>query len=183
MTCTALSTELSQLREQRSGQVQLIAGLPDNAGKQVAEEQLARIDADIASTQAELTHCLEKEAQAQNPVPQNIRGAVKRIVCHEASSEVGHDEPYLLIASFDMLATQSRLGVTCPRSCIKVVPPAVGPGDLRSVGSVVGQLSRLLGSRCGAEADRASPRRHLLVACMEMTARVRRHSRGYAPTC
>ena len=70
MTCTALPTELSQLREQRRGQVQLIATLPDNAGKQAAEEQLARIDADIASTQAELTLCLAQEAQAQNPVPQ-----------------------------------------------------------------------------------------------------------------
>ena len=135
MTCTALPTELSQLREQRRGQVQLIATLPDNAGKQAAEEQLARIDADIASTQAELTLCLAQEAQAQNPVPQNIVGAVKQILCHQASREVGHDEPYLLIASFDMLniVNLGVVGVTLPAINVVKVGPwlGVGSGDTR----------------------------------------------------
>src|SRR5689334_4381670 len=103
MSCTALQTELSQLRARRRQQAVVVEGLPDNPGREHAQDVLDGIDTDIASTEAALELCLAQEAQEENPVPQNILGTVNRITCHDAGREVGHDEPYLLIAAFDML--------------------------------------------------------------------------------
>ena len=83
MSCTTLQNDLSKLRAQRREQVQVMEFL-QGAGLQAAQEQLARIDADIASTKISLDLCVAQEAQAQNPVPQNILGTVEKIHCHTA---------------------------------------------------------------------------------------------------
>lgn len=124
MSCTALQTDLTQLRAQRRQQVEVMQFL-QGAGLQAAQEQLDRIDADIASAEAALDLCLAQEAQAENPVPQNILGTVEKIKCHKAKREVGHDEPYLLIASFDMtnIVSAGIVGVSLPSvNVVKVGP-------------------------------------------------------------
>jgi hypothetical protein len=129
MTCTPLQTELTQLRARRSEQAEVVDGLPNNPGRQHAEEVLAGIDADIASTQAELNLCLQREQQAQNPVPQNISAKVDRIVCHSAQdSSLVHDNPYLLIASFDMfqLVIGGVVSATLPDINVVKVGPWMG---------------------------------------------------------
>jgi hypothetical protein len=128
MTCSALQTELTDLRSQRTQQAAVVAALPDNAGRQHAEEVLAGIDADIASTQAALDLCLAQEEQAEHPVPQDIAGAVDRIRCHDAGREVGHDEPYLLIATFDLLniVNAGLIGVPLPAINVVKIGPWLG---------------------------------------------------------
>ena len=130
MSCTALQTELTQLRARRREQAALVEALPHNAGREHAEEVLTGIDADITSTQSELDLCLAREAQEANPVPQNILGAVDRIRCHDAGREVGHDEPYLLLAAFDMtnVVNLGVVGVTLPAINVVKVGPWQGVG-------------------------------------------------------
>ena len=105
--------------------------LPDNAGRDHAEAVLEGIIADINSTQAALEPCLAQEEQEENPVPQNILGTVDRIVCHDAGKEVGHDEPYLLIASFDMfnITIGGVVGVTLPVINVVKIGPWQGVGS------------------------------------------------------
>ncbi len=83
MSCTALQTDLTQLRTQRRQQVEVMQFL-QGAGLQAAQAQLDRIDADIESAEGALDLCLAQEAQAQNPIPQNILGTVAKIHCHAA---------------------------------------------------------------------------------------------------
>jgi hypothetical protein len=125
MSCTALQNELRALRTRRNGQAQLVAQLPGGAGLQAAQEVLTQLDADIASTEAALELCLAQQAQAEHPVPQNILGTVEKIYCHTASKEIGADEPYLLIASFDMrlVVNLGIVGVTMPGiNVVKIGP-------------------------------------------------------------
>jgi hypothetical protein len=133
MSCTALQTELNDLRDRRDEQAELVATLPDNPGREHAEEVLAGLDADIVSTSAALTLCLAQEAQENHPVPQDILGSVDRITCHDASREVGPDEPYLLIAAFDLLGIVNGgvIGFTLPTiNVVKVGPwDGVGAGE------------------------------------------------------
>jgi hypothetical protein len=103
MSCTAIANQLDTLRDRRREQADIVNSLPNNAGKARAQEVLSDIDADIASTQAQLDLCLAREQQSQHPVPQKITGAVTHIACQKAKSELGDDEPYLIIAAFDMV--------------------------------------------------------------------------------
>ena len=109
-TCAPIRSELSALRARRQEQAELVAGLPNNAGKQHAQEVLDGIDADIAASEEDLELCEARADQAENPQDLAITGRVESVVCHAASSEVLADEPYLLIASFDM-ANSVNLGV------------------------------------------------------------------------
>lgn len=109
MSCTTIQTELSSLQQQRRELRSVIDKL-QGPGREHADEQLANLDAEITSTQSELDLCLAQEQQAQNPVPQLITGAVDHIRCLKARKEVGHDEPYLLIAAHDMLNTVFSAG-------------------------------------------------------------------------
>ena len=109
-TCAPIRSELSALRARRQEQAELVAGLPNNAGKQHAQEVLDGIDADIAASEEELELCEARADQAENPQDLAITGRVESVVCHAASSEVLADEPYLLIASFDM-TNSVNLGV------------------------------------------------------------------------
>ena len=131
MACTALQNELNALRSRRKGQAQLVANLPGGAGRQAAQAVLDGIDADIAATEAALDLCLAQEAQAEHPVPQHILGTVEQIQCHAASKEVGAEEPYLLIASFDMrLAVNLGIvGVTMPGINVVKIGPWSGVGS------------------------------------------------------
>lgn len=171
MSCTPLETELSQLRTQRRQQVQAMEYL-QGAGLQAAQEQLTRIDADIASTEEALELCRAQEAQAENPVAQRILGKVTQIECHKARREAGHDEPYLLIAAFDLLNVVNAgvVGVNLPAINVVKVGPWSGVDRRESHGA-----SKLPASSRPAFWDLngqaraiAHPRDViLLVACME----------------
>ena len=120
MSCTALQNELDALEERRREQIQIIDSLPDNPGRQAAEGVLADIEADIVTTSAELEECL-----AERPTPQPILGKLDKIECAAASREVGHDEPYVLIATFDLLNVINLgiIGVNYPAiNVVKVGP-------------------------------------------------------------
>ncbi len=109
-TCAPIRSELSALRARQREQEQLVESLPHNPGREHAQEVLDGLNADVAAAEAELDLCEARAEQAENPVPQAITGAVSTITCHAASKEVGADEPYLLIASFDM-SNSVNLGV------------------------------------------------------------------------
>jgi hypothetical protein len=132
MSCTTLQSELSELRQQRTEQEDAIAMMEGHAGPglQMAIDQLARINADISSTQAALDLCLAQEAQAENPVPQQILGTVDSIWCEDASKEAGKDEPYVLIASFNMANSVllGMVGLTLPDVNVVKVGPWDGVG-------------------------------------------------------
>jgi hypothetical protein len=174
MTCTALENELSQLRQQRSEQEQAIAMMQGHAGPglEMAKAQLDRINADITSTQAALNLCLEQEAQAENPVPQQILGTVEKIQCHDAGREVGSDEPYLLIASFAMANSVilGTVGVTFPAINVVKVGPWSGVGSNET--HFTNHLSSFNRPPFWNLSGQASPIAHpqdviFLVACME----------------
>lgn len=132
MTCVPIANELSSLQRERRELRSVIDNL-HGPGRDHAEAQLANLDAEIASTQAELDLCRAKEAQEQNPVPQRITGAVDHIRCHKARKEVKHDEPYLLIAAHDMVNTVVAAGPVSVRvpnvRVVKVGPWAGVDGD------------------------------------------------------
>ncbi len=120
MSCTALENELSQLRTRRRDQAALVTTMPHNAGWERAKDLLADIDAEIFTAEAALDECL-----AEQPKAQDILGAVDRIYCHDASRELGRDEPYLLIAAFDMLNVVNAgiVGVKLPTvNVVKIGP-------------------------------------------------------------
>ena len=128
MSCTAQQSDVNALRTRRNEQQQLVDSLPHNAGWQLASDELARIEADLAEAEAALNLCLEQEAQAANPVPIPVSGMVDKIECHAASKEVGHDEPYLLIAAFDMtdVVDLGVVGVTFPDVSVLKIGPWIG---------------------------------------------------------
>ncbi len=172
MACTAIQTELTALRARRREQAELVATMPHNAGYELAVDTLAQIDADIAATQAELDLCLAQEEQAENPVPQNILGTVEKIECHAASKEVGDDEPYLIIAAFDMTNAINLgvVGVTLPSiNVVKIGPwSGVGPGVTRNASVLTAQNRPAFWNLSGQGSPIASPQDVIfLVACME----------------
>ena len=128
MSCTAQQSEVTALRNRRNEQQELVDSLPHNAGWQLASDELARIQADLAEAEAALELCQDQAAQAANPVPQPITGKVDKIQCHDASKEVGHDEPYLLIATFDMTDAVNLgvVGMTFPDISVLKIGPWIG---------------------------------------------------------
>ena len=128
MSCTTQQSEVTSLRARRNEQRQLVESLPHNAGWEAASAELARIEAELAEAEAALALCQAQEAQAANPVPQPITGKVDQIRCHEASREVGHDEPYLLIATFDMTDAVHLgvVGITYPDISVLKIGPWIG---------------------------------------------------------
>ena len=128
MSCTAQQSEVTALRNRRNEQQELVDNLPHNAGWQLASDELARIQADLTEAEAALELCQDQAAQAANPVPQPITGKVDKIQCHDASKEVGHDEPYLLIATFDMTDAVNLgvVGMTFPDISVLKIGPWIG---------------------------------------------------------
>ncbi|MEQ1619953.1 MAG: hypothetical protein ABL919_01010 [Methylococcales bacterium] len=172
MSCTAIQTKLSALRARRREQAELVDTMPHNAGYALAVETLAQIDADIASTQAELDLCLAQEAQAENPVAQNILGTVEKIQCHAASKELGDDEPYLLIASFDMTNSiiLDLVGLVLPSiNVVKIGPwSGVRPGETRNASELTAQNRPAFWNLSGQGSPITNPQDVIfLVACME----------------
>ena len=67
-----------------------------------------------------------RDVIANPPPPQPFVARVKELYCGEGSREVGDEEPYLVIASVDMLALHAGLllpkpAVLCFRSCFKTL--------------------------------------------------------------
>jgi hypothetical protein len=127
-TCAPIRSELSALRTRRREQAELVATLPHNAGREHAQEVLDGIDADIDVAEAELALCEARAEQDANPVPQAITGTVTKLTCHAASKEVDADEPYLLIASFDMTNSVNLgvVGLTLPSIDVFKIGPWSG---------------------------------------------------------
>ena len=172
MSCTAIENELKALRARRREQAALVETMPHNAGYELAVATLEQIEADIDSTKAELDLCRAREAQAANPVPQNILGAVEKITCHAASKEVGDEEPYLLIASFDMRNSVNNgvVGLTPPGINVFKVGPWSGVGrDVTLNASVLTPQNRPpFWDLSGRGSPIANPQDVIfLVACME----------------
>ena len=128
MSCTTQQSAVTTLRNRRDEQQGVVDSLPHNAGWEAATVELALIVADLAEAEAALQLCQDQEAQAANPVPQPITGKVDKIECHDASKEVGHDEPYLLIATFDMTDAVNLgvVGVTFPDISVLKIGPWIG---------------------------------------------------------
>jgi hypothetical protein len=128
MSCSTQQSAVTTLRNRRNEQQELVDSLPHNAGWELASDELARIEADLAEAEAALELCQDQEAQAANPVPQPITGKVDKIQCHDASKEVGHDEPYLLIATLDMTDAVNLgvVGVTFPDISVLKIGPWIG---------------------------------------------------------
>jgi hypothetical protein len=128
MSCTAQQSTVTALRNRRNEQQELVDSLPHNAGWQLASDELARIQADLAEAEAALELCQDQAAQAANHVPQPITGKVDKIQCHDASKEVGHDEPYLLIATLDMTDAVNLgvVGMTFPDISVLKIGPWIG---------------------------------------------------------
>ena len=131
MSCTTQQSAVTALRNRRNEQQELVDSLPHNAGWELASDELARIEADLAAAEAALELCQDQEAQAENPVPQPVSAKVDKIQCHDASQEVGNDEPYLLIATFDMTDAINLgvVGVTFPDISVLKIGPWLGVGS------------------------------------------------------
>ncbi|WP_257446733.1 hypothetical protein [Archangium lipolyticum] len=128
MSCTTQQSEVTALRNRRNEQLKLLESLPHNAGYEAASAELDRIEADLAEAEAALKLCQDQEAQAANPVPKPVSAKVDKIQCHDVSKEVGHDEPYLLIATFDMTDAVNLgvVGVTFPDINVLKIGPWIG---------------------------------------------------------
>ena len=133
MSCTALEQKLSGLRQDRA-ELNSVIGNLQGAGLQAAREQLANLDADIAAAQAAVNDCHAKEQEAAaNPGPEPITGAVTSIRCQDAGKEVGDDEPYVIVASIDLLGFISAgtvagvpIGTAVPQVHVVKVGPWAG---------------------------------------------------------
>jgi hypothetical protein len=128
MSCTTQQSAVTALRSRRDEQQELLEHLPHNAGYELASDELDRIEADLAEAEAALELCRDQEEQAANPVPQPVTARVDKIQCHDASKEVGHDEPYLLVAAFDMTDAVDLgvVGVTFPEISVLKIGPWIG---------------------------------------------------------
>ena len=128
MSCTTQQSAVTALRNRRDDQLELLETPPHNAGYEVATEELGRIQADLDEAEEALELCQAQAAQVTNPVPQPISARVDTIQCHDASKEVGHDEPYLLIATFDMtdVVNLGVVGVTYPDISVLKIGPWIG---------------------------------------------------------
>jgi hypothetical protein len=121
MACEEIKQQLASLRSEKR-QVEAVLDNLQGAGLLAAQENLANLTAQIAAEEKRLNDC---EALAAPHTAQPFTGRVKDIFCSEASKEIGKDEPYLLIASVDMLAQVQAgpLPVTKPSvHCFKVGP-------------------------------------------------------------
>lgn len=120
MNCQPIAQRLAELRTQQRGIQALLANL-QGAGLQVATENLANITADIAEQERSLADC--QAVAAMGGTPRAFTARVKNIRCGAASREVGKEEPYVLIASIDRLATLDALPLNKPAvHCVKVGP-------------------------------------------------------------
>jgi hypothetical protein len=138
ISCTSYENQLAALQKQRKDQAQIADGLP---GKPQIQEQLANLDAQIAAAGAALQDCRDRQArEASSSGPPKVLGKVTQLECLQAESELLVDEPYLLIASFDLLHTVSVAGLPVQIPAINVVK--VGPwasvsrGESYSVGEL-----------------------------------------------
>ena len=172
MSCTTFQNELTALRARRAEQAELVATMPHNAGYDLAVATLAQIDADIAATQADLNHCLAQEEQAAHPVPQKILGTVTQIKCHAASAEIGKEEPYLLIAAFDLTNSINLgiVGVNLPAiNVVKIGPwSGVVPDGVYETSMLTKQNRPAFWNLSGQRSTIAHPQDVIfLVACLE----------------
>ena len=128
--CNDIEQRLAELQRQKR-EINAIIDHLQGAGLQAAQENLANIQAQIAAEEGNLADCRALEQQVDHPTPRAFVGRVKDIYCAKAGKELGEQEPYLLMASVDMLAQAGSVPVTKPAvHCFKVGPWAgLKPGS------------------------------------------------------
>jgi hypothetical protein len=130
VACEDIEKQISALQSQAKDIEAVLPGLK-GAGQAVAQENLANIKSQISAEQQQLDNC-RKIAQPAAPKP--FSGRVKQIYCLKAGAEIGKQEPYVLVGSFDMLGQVSvAIPVPIPKpavQCFKVGPWAgIAPGS------------------------------------------------------
>lgn len=129
MACEDIQQKISSL-EAQAKQIQAVLPNLKGAGLAVAQENLANIQSQIASEKKKLEDC-RKLAQPAAARPFSAR--VKDIHCVKAGAEIGKQEPYVLIGTFDMLAQLSAGPVPVPVPKPAVQCFRVGPwSDLKA---------------------------------------------------
>ena len=103
MACTEIRNRLAALQRQERELVAVLANL-QGAGLQVAQENLANIRADITATQAELSDCEAIDAVDPSGPRRPFTANVVELRCLVAGPEIGDQEPYLIVATVDVLA-------------------------------------------------------------------------------
>lgn len=125
MACEDIKEKIEDLKEDKRNLKQSMDTLTGRS-LLAAEKELAQLEAQIAIEEINLQDCRDIEKQKKNPTPRPFVGRVDRIWCLEAKSETGKDEPYLIIASIDMLAGLSvgplPIGTKPSVHCVKVGP-------------------------------------------------------------
>jgi hypothetical protein len=103
MACESIRSRLASLERQASDIESVLPSL-QGAGLASATENLANIRAEITTTEAELAEC-EQIADRDPEAPrQPFSAEVQQLRCLISGPEVGDQEPYLIIATVDMLA-------------------------------------------------------------------------------
>lgn len=167
MACEEIKKRLQDLYTRRD---QLTATLThlQGPGLQAAKAELNVLNATLAAEEQRLQECLLIDAQESNPVTRPICGRVKDIHCLTASKEIGKEEPYLIIASIDMLETIQVLNVSVANKpslhCIKVGPWS----DVKAGGHYSASASAIFWDLDGKKKAIAAPQDVVfLVALME----------------
>ena len=125
MACEDIEERIKDLKAEKQNLEKSITFLKGRS-LALAQKNLARLEGQVASEQLKLKECMALEQQLKNPTPRPFVGRVKSISCSKASKEVGKEEPYVLVASVDMLA-QGQIAplppVTKPAvHCFKIGP-------------------------------------------------------------
>lgn len=133
MACEEIKQRLAALRSDKR-ELETVIGNLQGAGLQAAQANLAKLSVQIIEEEEALADC---EAIANPPPPQPFVVRVKEIYCGEGSREVGDEEPYLVIASVDMLALLPGLPLPKPAVlCFKVGPfTGFSEGTRRTINS------------------------------------------------
>lgn len=129
MACEDIQQRISTLQSQAKDVESILPGLK-GAGLAVAQENLANIRAQISAEQKKLEDC-KKLSQPAAAKP--FSGRVKEIFCSKAGAEIGKQEPYILIGSFDMLATATPAPVPIIKPAVQCF--RVGPWTGMSAGT------------------------------------------------
>lgn len=131
--CNDIEQQLADLRRQKR-EINAVIDQLQGAGLQAAQANLAAIEAQIAEEESNLADCRALEQQQTRPTPRPFVGRVKDLYCAKAGAELGKQEPYLLMASVDMLAQPGPVPVAKPAvHCFRVGPwTNVKPGTRAS---------------------------------------------------
>lgn len=132
MACEEIRQRLTELREDKR-ELELVLPSLQGAGLTAAEENLANIKDQITVEEVNLAECEALAALEPGVSPRTpFQARVKRIECVAAGAELGDQEPYLIIASVDMLAGGGLVPVPSLHSVLVGPWSGVRPGSVRT---------------------------------------------------